>query len=82
MTNKVLAFCLLALIAAEGFLRKYIHFNSFNWPTVIFYLLLLILGIAFFRSFKPRSKNFWIWLVVYLIIFLMMASYPFYEHLL
>lgn len=71
-------YIIVLIIILKPIFQKKFGLNEFNVYTVIYYLLLVILGFIVFKNYKPKNKSFWLALLIYIIAVVAISLYPFF----
>lgn len=71
MNKKIAGLSIILIILIDGFFKKKLDYDHFNFPTIIYYILLIACGYLMFKNFKPQSKKkFLVALIIYVVLFL------------
>ena len=73
--NRILYIAALLIILKTLF-QKRIGLNGLNTLTILYYILLGVFSIVFFKNYEPKNKSFWLLLIVYIVIVIVVSLYP------
>ncbi len=78
MNKKIIGILIILLIVIKPFSKGYLDLADFNIIPIAYYLVLLILGVLFFKDMKP-SKSFWICMLLYVAIIIGLILFNIYN---
>ena len=78
MKKNAILYAVALLIIFKAFFNKKLGLDELNVFSIIYYVLLVALTFILIKSYKPKTRSFWIAMLIYILLVVAISVYSFF----